>query len=81
MFTEGLPRDFPELQQICRVFGHSSKPIELLLDNRLGGSTMEALPPILVRIEWADSQGRVTASWLAAHFKFAAFSPEQPIHR
>jgi hypothetical protein len=29
---------------------------------------MEASPPIPVRIEWADSQGRVTASWLPAHF-------------
>jgi len=27
-------------------------------------------PPIPVRIEWADSQGNVTASWLAAHFEF-----------
>jgi hypothetical protein len=32
---------------------------------------MKVSPPILVRIEWADSQGRVTASWLAAHFNFA----------
>ena len=31
---------------------------------------MYSSPPILVRIEWADSQGRVTASWLAAHFNF-----------
>jgi len=31
---------------------------------------MEISPPIPVRIEWADSQGNVTASWLAAHFKF-----------
>ena len=30
---------------------------------RLGGSL----------IEWADSQGRVTASWLAAHFNFSQF--------
>jgi hypothetical protein len=27
-------------------------------------------PPIRFRIEWADSQGKVTASWLAAHFNF-----------
>ena len=32
---------------------------------------MELSPPIPVRIEWADSQGRVTASWLAAHFNLA----------
>ena len=31
---------------------------------------MKLSPPIPVRIEWADSQGRVTASWLAAHFNF-----------
>jgi hypothetical protein len=31
---------------------------------------MKVSPPIPVRIEWADSQGRVTASWLAAHFNF-----------
>ena len=31
---------------------------------------METSPPIPVRIEWADSQGRVTASWLTAHFNF-----------
>jgi hypothetical protein len=30
-------------------------------------------PPIRFRIEWADSQGKVTASWLAAHFNFRAF--------
>src|SRR5208337_4044085 len=43
---------------------------KMMLDNRVGGSTIEISPPIPVRIEWADSQGRVTASWLAAHFKF-----------
>jgi hypothetical protein len=31
---------------------------------------MQTSPPIPFRIEWADSQGNVTASWLAAHFKF-----------
>lgn len=31
---------------------------------------MKASPPIPVRIEWAESQGRVTASWLTAHFDF-----------
>jgi hypothetical protein len=29
---------------------------------------MYVSPPIPFRIEWADSQGNVTASWLAAHF-------------
>jgi hypothetical protein len=43
---------------------------KLILDNRGGGSTIEVSPPIPVRIEWADSQGSVTASWLAAHFNF-----------
>ena len=43
----------------------------MILDNRGGGSTMEVSPPIPVRIEWADSQGSVTASWLAAHFIFS----------
>ena len=38
---------------------------------------MEVSPPIPVRIEWADSQGRVTASWLAAHFSFSAILPTQ----
>jgi hypothetical protein len=36
---------------------------------------MDVSPPILVRIEWADSQGSVTASWLAAHFKFRENPP------
>lgn len=36
---------------------------------------MEVSPPIPVRIEWADSQGNVTASWLAAHFEFSGFFP------
>ena len=49
---------------------------KLILDNRLGGSTILVSPPIPVRIEWADSQGNVTASWLAAHFDFCSF-PEQ----
>jgi cytosine/adenosine deaminase-related metal-dependent hydrolase len=31
---------------------------------------MVVSPPIRFRIEWADSQGKVTASWLAAHFNF-----------
>jgi hypothetical protein len=31
-------------------------------------------PPIRFRIEWADSQGKVTASWLAAHFSFPLFA-------
>jgi hypothetical protein len=31
---------------------------------------MKVSPPILVRIEWADSQGNVTASWLAARLCF-----------
>lgn len=35
---------------------------------------MEVSPPIPVRIEWADSQGSVTASWLAAHFIFFEIS-------
>jgi len=38
---------------------------------------MEVSPPIPVRIEWADSQGNVTASWLAAHFKFSRSAPEK----
>jgi len=38
------------------------------LDNPPVGSTIKISPPIPVRIEWADSQGRVTASWLTAHF-------------
>jgi hypothetical protein len=46
----------------------------MILDNRGGGSTMEVSPPIPVRIEWADSQGSVTASWLAAHFIFFEIS-------
>jgi hypothetical protein len=46
---------------------------KLLLDIRIWGITMEISPPIPVRIEWADSQGRVTASWLAAHFKFSVY--------
>ena len=46
---------------------------KLALDNSTGGATMEVSPPIPVRIEWADSQGNVTASWLAAHFKFSGF--------
>jgi hypothetical protein len=41
------------------------------LDNRMAGFSIETSPPIPVRIEWADSQGRVTASWLAAHFIFS----------
>jgi len=40
---------------------------------------MEVSPPILVRIEWADSQGSVTASWLAAHFKFCGEIPPESI--
>jgi hypothetical protein len=32
---------------------------------------MKLSPPIRFRIEWADSQGIVTASWLAAHFIFS----------
>jgi hypothetical protein len=44
---------------------------KLALDNPTGGARMEVSPPIPVRIEWADSQGNVTASWLAAHFKFS----------
>jgi hypothetical protein len=43
---------------------------KLILDNQGWRSTMDVSPPIPVRIEWADSQGRVTASWLAAHFIF-----------
>ena len=46
---------------------------KLILDNGIRGATMSLSPPILVRIEWADSQGNVTASWLAAHFRFRAF--------
>jgi hypothetical protein len=34
---------------------------------------MVVSPPIRFRIEWADSQGKVTASWLAAHFNFEHF--------
>jgi hypothetical protein len=44
--------------------------MKVALDNRTAGSTMKVSPPILVRIEWADSQGRVTASWLAARLSF-----------
>jgi hypothetical protein len=44
--------------------------MKVVLDNRTAGSTMKVSPPILVRIEWADSQGRVTASWLAARLSF-----------
>jgi hypothetical protein len=54
------------------------KTLELFLDNRLGGSTMGVSPPILVRIEWADSQGRVTASWLAAYFSFLVAPEPSP---
>ncbi len=55
---------------------------EVDLDKREAGTTMEVSPPILVRIEWADSQGRVTASWLAAHFKFSGWSGTQlPLQR
>ena len=43
---------------------------EVGLDNLAVGFTMKASPPIPFRIEWADSQGNVTASWLAAHFNF-----------
>jgi hypothetical protein len=43
---------------------------QLILDNRVTGISIETSPPIPVRVEWADSQGRVTASWLAAHFNF-----------
>jgi hypothetical protein len=42
--------------------------LKLSLDNRGTGTTIWISPPIPVRIEWADSQGSVTASWLAAHF-------------
>jgi hypothetical protein len=49
--------------------------MKLILDNRSGGSTIKVSPPIPVRIEWADSQGRVTASWLAAHFNFCGKYP------
>jgi hypothetical protein len=38
---------------------------------------MEVSPPIPVRIEWADSQGNVTASWLAAHFNFPRSVPKK----
>jgi hypothetical protein len=46
------------------------RALTFVLDNRSAGFSMELSPPIPVRIEWADSQGRVTASWLAAHFSF-----------
>jgi len=36
---------------------------------------MDLSPPIPFRIEWADSQGKVTASWLAAHFSFRRSGP------
>ncbi len=54
---------------------------KLALDNPTGGATMEVSPPIPVRIEWADSQGNVTASWLAAHFKFSRSVPPQNTRR
>src|SRR5450755_2109422 len=49
---------------------------KLILDNWVAGSRMEASPPIPVRIEWADSQGRVTASWLTAHFSFPLWTTD-----
>src|SRR5207248_7322285 len=36
------------------------------------GSSMEISPPIQFRIEWAGSQGRVTASWSSAHLNIRA---------
>lgn len=48
-----------------------------MLDNRGTGATMEVSPPIPVRIEWAASQGNVTASWLTAHFKFKVHRVEK----
>jgi hypothetical protein len=41
---------------------------------------MVVSPPIRFRIEWADSQGKVTASWLAAHFNFERFPPALASH-
>jgi hypothetical protein len=46
---------------------------KLALDKGPAGFTMYVSPPIPFRIEWADSQGNVTASWLAAHFIFSWF--------
>jgi hypothetical protein len=47
----------------------------MVLDNRFCRSTIELSPPTRFRVEWADSQGNVTASWLAAHFTFGPASP------
>jgi hypothetical protein len=52
------------------LFEQLLKKAEMALDNRIWGSTIDVSPPIRFRIEWADSQGKVTASWLAAHFNF-----------
>ncbi|MFY9643973.1 MAG: hypothetical protein WAK29_02280, partial [Terriglobales bacterium] len=52
---------------------------KFILDNRGGGSTIKVSPPIPVRIEWADSQGNVTASWLAAHFDFLQTSSQKNV--
>src|SRR5581483_573845 len=39
----------------------------IVLDISNQGANIEISPPIQFRIEWADSQGKVTASWLPAH--------------
>ena len=41
--------------------------VDILLDFLSMRPTIEISPPIELRIEWADSQGSVTASWLPAH--------------
>jgi hypothetical protein len=56
--------NFPELRLLLGV--------KLILDNREVGTTIKVSPPIQSGSKWADSQGRVTASWLAAHFSLGA---------
>src|SRR5262249_51944856 len=58
--------------------GVSFSTRKMVLDNQSEGSTIELSPPIRFRIEWADSQGKVTASWLAAHFYFIAKEARPP---
>jgi hypothetical protein len=55
-------------EQKIQAFGAATGRQEVVLDNGFGGISMKVSPPIRFRIEWADSQGIVTASWLAAHF-------------
>jgi hypothetical protein len=53
--------------------GNQKSP-QMALDFGEKGSNMKLSPPIQFRIEWADSQGNVTASWLPAHFRFLGVS-------